>query len=120
MAFEVHYDSESDIVCASASGDMDAKQIEIFAVEVRRVSTEHKCRRLLNDLRQITSKLSVADIYEIPDMLLKKGAPRIKRAMVVSGDLEQFRFFETVSQNRGQRVKIFRDIEEAKQWLLED
>lgn len=62
MTLEVRYDGKSHIVCASATGEMDAKQIDLFAIEVRRVTAKHDCRRLFNDLRQTTSKLSIADI----------------------------------------------------------
>ena len=42
----------------------------------------------------------------------------IRRALVAQDDLENFRFFENVAVNRGQRVKLFTDIDEARRWLL--
>jgi hypothetical protein len=37
--------------------------------------------------------------------------------VVVSNDVEWYRFFENVTVNRGQNTRIFHDIGEAKQWL---
>jgi hypothetical protein len=43
--------------------------------------------------------------------------PDCLRAIVVAKDLDDYAFFELVSKNQGQRVKIFKDIDEAKRWL---
>ncbi len=42
-----------------------------------------------------------------------------KRALVVAANqLDQYKFFETVSVNHTQLVKVFTDMDEAKAWLL--
>jgi hypothetical protein len=73
---------------------------------------------LLNDLRGVERHLSLLDIYNLPKMSGEFGfPPRTKRAFVFSEDAKDYQFFETVSVNRGQLVKIFEDIDEALAWL---
>jgi hypothetical protein len=51
-------------------------------------------------------------------MLNVVGIPQSwKRAILVSKDMEDYAFFETTSVNRGHRVKIFQDPDEAIDWL---
>jgi len=56
----------------------------------------------------------------LQEILLESGIAihKFKRAIVMANDIDDFTFFETVSQNRGQNVMTFRDIGEARSWLL--
>jgi hypothetical protein len=67
------------------------------------------------------------EIYEMPIYLEELGYERLcRRAIVVSQDFEDYRFFENVSRNHGHLLEVFsnsekfglfRDIEKAKEWL---
>jgi hypothetical protein len=35
------------------------------------------------------------------------------------GTAHNYRFFETVTLNAGQNIRLFQDIDEAKKWLLQ-
>jgi hypothetical protein len=35
----------------------------------------------------------------------------------VSGNMNDFPFFETVTRNRAQNARVFRDVDKAKKWL---
>jgi hypothetical protein len=65
------------------------------------------------------------EIYEIPKIIVEiftaSGLPeyKVKRALVVAKDIEDFSFFETVTMNQAQNARIFQDFDEAKKWLLE-
>jgi len=43
-----------------------------------------------------------------------------KRANVVAKDLDDYIFHENVMVNRGQNEKVFTDIDQAKEWLMEN
>jgi len=79
---------------------------------------------LLNDYREAKVKLSTLEIYEAPkiyaDIFALSGLSiyNITRALVVAEDLRDYLFFETVSFNLGQHAKVFKDITEAREWLL--
>ncbi|MHC4728406.1 MAG: hypothetical protein ACYS17_14390 [Planctomycetota bacterium] len=127
MSFNVYYDSERDCVFVSIEGDFDIEQAKQLAqVAVKQINT-HNCKRLINDLRRANLKFSTIEIYELPTYLLNAGLDQLcKRALIVSKDFDDFRFFENVSFNNGHLVKVFVDSDEssnfesaekAKEWL---
>lgn len=71
-------------------------------------------------------KLSTIEIYDLPTYISEAGLDRLcKRALIVSQDFEDYKFFENVSSNHGHLVKvfsdsdefsIFRNTEEAEEW----
>ena len=81
---------------------------------------------MLSDYRQAELDLSTLDIYLTPRLLAEALAPHgvrassIKRAIVVSGNLKDFHFFETVTLNTGQDLRMFQDMDAARKWLLEE
>ncbi|HMY68446.1 MAG TPA: hypothetical protein PL163_17495, partial [Leptospiraceae bacterium] len=78
-----------------------------------------------NDYRDASVKLSTLEIYELPQMIAKIAASfgtdarRIRRALIVSKESEDYHFYETVSANNSQKEKLFLDPEEARHWLIE-
>jgi len=120
MPNSVMYDAETGLIAIRIQSRIDKSVIRTLASQVARIANEHSCFLVLNDAREATSGLSTVEIYEMPKMLLEilleSGIEihKFKRAIVVANDIDDFTFFETVSQNRGQNVMAFRDIEEAK------
>jgi hypothetical protein len=127
MPYEIRYDAKTDCVYSCYEGEIDKQMAEEYAVEIVKVLREHSCMRSLNDMRNAKVKLSTMEIYEYPIYLEQLGYERlVKRALVVSQDFEDYRFYETVSRNYGHLVEIFsesekfhlfRDMEKAKKWL---
>ncbi len=118
MPFSVTYDPEADCIFVSVQGEFDLTLFDSMAAEVARCSVESGCSHILNDLRLAILKESVAGIFFMPEHAIKKGVGRkVKRALVVSGELSEFWFLETVFINQGNTVKLFDNIDDAKQWL---
>ena len=99
---------------------------QVGAQDILSAVKKHQCYRILVDYRGIELIGTVTKIYDVPKKVskaLSKAGLRshaIKRALVVSGYIEGFRFLETVSITRGQPLRIFQDIDEAKKWLTEE
>ncbi|MHC4842359.1 MAG: hypothetical protein ACYTFM_13140 [Planctomycetota bacterium] len=127
MSYKIRYDAKSGCVYSCIEGEVDKETIEEYAVEIVKVLQEHSCLRSLNDMRKAKVKLSTMEIYDLPIYLENLEYDRlVKRAIVVSQDFEDYRFYETVSHNYGHLVEIFsdsdkfnlfRDMEKAKEWL---
>ncbi len=108
-------------------GDIDMEMLKEFGKELKTQQSEHDCKRMLNDLRKAKIKLSTVQIYDLPKFIESMGIdPSTKRAVIVSQDLENLQFFETVSYNVGHLVKVFvvthnssyfHKVQEARQWL---
>lgn len=121
MPFTVTYDPETDSVRTRISGSLDKALIAEFFGEVVRVATEHRCTRILSDLRQARVAASAPDIYSEVDSAEHQSVPRdLRRAIVISRDMRDYRFWETVCRHRGHPgVKLFTDYDEAARWVLE-
>ena len=125
MPHTVTYNSETHIVETKAHGNLTLDEAKELIFDIGRVCAEKNCFLCLSDYREVILKLSTLDIYSIPhllsDILASMGLPanKVKRAVVVAKDIRDFEFFETVTINSGQSIKLFQDIDEAKQWLLE-
>jgi len=118
MLYSIKYNKETNCIYVSIEGAFDLSLFDKMAAEVAQYVNEYGCKRILNDLRQVTPIGSTFDIYSMPKLALEAGVKRnVKRALLVSGSFSQFRFLETVFINQGNIVKLFNDIDNAKRWL---
>ena len=125
MAFTVTFD-QGGYIHAVYEGKLDMPGIQGMMTAVGEAVKQHDCYLVLSDYSAATLAISIADLYELPKLVLQRGremgvaAQRIKRALVIpAAAYENFRFFETVSLNNSQSVRIFIEAENALQWLLE-
>jgi hypothetical protein len=125
MPNSVTYDAGSDLILISCNATVNSSAIHEIASAMAVVAKKYECFRILSDFREATLDLSLIEIYDLPklvaDILSAAGLQvhKYKRALVVTNDMDDFVFFETVSRNRGQPVMLFRSIEKAKEWLAE-
>ena len=126
MPQTIEYD-EAGYIYVIYEGNFDVKGALAVLTEVTSFVKEYDCHRVLADLRNATMNISTIHIYDLPGLLLGQAVKagislnHLKRAMVVpASQIENFRFFETVSFNRMQTLRLFRDVEEARAWLLAD
>lgn len=118
MKFKVIWDQDCNCIMARIEGEIVQYDLENLATEIVRLSREHNCMRLINDLRKAKLNWKTMDIYEFPKFLSKWGiGPDFKRAIIANANLGDYRFFETISKNIGQDVRIFTSVDDARQWL---
>ena len=125
MSHSVTYNEELQIIETVSQGALSLAEAREIISEIIQLSTSKACYRCLSDYRQSTVDMSSFEILAIPQIVEDKASERglhasmVKRAVVVAQDLEDFHFYETVSYNRNQSIKLFDSIDEARQWLLE-
>lgn len=120
MESSVLYDPDSHTILVMLVGAIDEVTMNETAAKARRVAEEHACFNVLADLRQARSAVSTVAIFgraKESQQLYGRKTQDSKRALVVAENSEDAIFYETVSQNRGQNVRLFHDIDEAKRWL---
>jgi hypothetical protein len=121
MSHELLYDSDDDCVILRVKGRVTIALIRELAPQVAALFDKNKCRRLLNDMSAANIDISVADMYGSPEVMDESGVMRgTRRALVVPPDFNDERFLENVSRNRGHNLMIFKSVDEAKVWLLEE
>ena len=121
MSHTIVYNSEEHIIELKVLGRLTMGEIREIIPQMVSTIKEKDCFSIVSDYREAELNLSTIDIYEVPKMISialgEFDGFRLKRALVVTKDLKDFHFFDTVSFNQGQNVKLFQDIVEAKKWL---
>ena len=126
MPYSVLYDSRDRVLTITIQGEVNEFSIEKCRSAAARIAKQYKCFRLLADLREAISGVSIMDLFRLPQEVVKLLSAsglmpqRFRYALVVAQDLDATSFYETVSQNRGRSARAFRDMEKAKEWLSEE
>ena len=124
MAHIIKYNPTDKIIEAQFQGDVTLHLIKEYISDIAKTVKEQNCFVVLNDMHEVTVKLSILEIYNLPKIISKivgsQGLElhKIKRAFVAPKGLKDMRFFETVTVNRGQNTRYFFDINKARDWLL--
>jgi hypothetical protein len=125
MSHTVTHNEELNLIETKAHGKLIPNEAKEIIAEIIQMSVEKNCFLCLSDYRESTMKLSTLEILDIPKIIADLSAQRgihptrFKRAIVVARDAGDFHFYETVTLNNMQNVRLFQDIDEAKQWLFE-
>jgi CheY-like chemotaxis protein len=109
-----------DFIVSSPTGDLDLIASRIGLAEIAAAGVKLQEFGVLLDLRDVTSHLSLRDLYELASELAGYGrAFRRKTALLARDDMgfDQAIFFETAAQDRGFDVKSFTFFEDAVRWL---
>jgi hypothetical protein len=123
MPHTVIYNSELHIVESKLLGDMTLGEVDKIITKTAKIAKENDCRLIFTDFTEVSRKLSILEIYELPDRIryiftsFGMSVFLYKRANVVAKDLDDYVFHENVMVNRGQNEKVFTDIDKAKKWL---
>ena len=119
------YDPQYRLISIEILGRLDNSMVAKIASETARLAIENNCYLVLNDAREATFSLSTTEIYNLPGLIMGIfedtgiSVYKFKRALVFASGIDDVTFFETVSKNRGHNVTLFRNIDEARKWLLE-
>lgn len=121
MPFYVTYDSDNDCVVTMIEGILDKEVVLAFFKEVGSVAGKNNCTRILSDLRNAKIVAPVSDIYAMAKLLDSMNiSPSFRRAIVITTDHDDYRFWETACYNQGHSsVRLFENYERAKKWVLE-
>jgi len=122
MNFKITISENGKYIIGKVYGKLDRKTAQQLAKEYAKIINSTGIRRILNDVRGITDKMSILDGYEYAYMDAKSlGLPRnIQAAIVCDEGDDSHNFQETVARNAGYNAKVFHSIEQAVKWLLAD
>jgi hypothetical protein len=126
MPFQIIFNKEHCVIEAQMQGEFDWAVMEKMIPEMARTIRENQCQRVLMDFRGAQYNVSTFTIYLTPEKLFNEfqkydiDIRRLRRALLFVKNAENFRFFETVSVNQSQAVRIFLDEKAARDWLLEE
>jgi len=125
MSHIISYTSELHVVESKVQGELTLDEVKEIITEIVIIAKEKACNLILSDFREATLRLSTIQIYELPKIPTKILASsglnilRCKREIVEAEGLNDYSFYENVMVNRGQKVRVFTNIDKAKKWLSE-
>ena len=125
MAQTIIYNSKSHTIEVKVRGKLTSHEVKEIVSEIFQTAKVNNCYLILNDSREALLNVSTMELYELPKIISDIAASmgfniqHFKRAAIVVRNYDDFRFFETVTLNQGQNMKLFQDIDGAKKWLFE-
>jgi hypothetical protein len=125
VAHQTRYNAKMRIIETKAEGTVTQEEMREIALDVGVLARKKACFRALNDSRQVKYALTTVEIFNLPRMVAEQFAlqgiklPEMKRALVARFTNDN-KFYETVTINAGQNMRLFQDMDKARQWLLED
>ena len=109
-----------DFIRSTPTGELDMEASTQGLAQIAAASTNLENYEVLIDLRDIRSRLSRSDIFELGYNLVKYGETFRRKTAVLARedeDLKQATLFEDVAQHRGFSVRAFTVFEDAMIWL---
>jgi hypothetical protein len=108
---------DGEYVLIRHEGKFTIEEFEESTVSAKKLLDEHRWNRLLVDLRGVTNRVLIADVFYIIEFD-KKIFPLVRIGVVFPpGREEDGRFADTVAENRSVKLKSFTDCQQAAAWL---
>ncbi len=122
MNYKMEVTFKGDHVEARSIGEKSYETAEKLWQEITRLCVEHDCYRVLG-IAESSRQMSVMDSVDHQKLFKALNiTPRYKIAWVElnANEFDKLKALETILINRGYRGQAFRDVAEARSWLLED
>lgn len=122
MPWSSSFDASHNVIELVYFGSVSSKEL-IEAVDAAiEISKKKNTKLVLADCIKMTGGHSLLDLWALVNIYFTRDLRGLKEAIVLPSlkSSGQFvRFYETASLNRGLNVKVFSDIAEAREWLVD-
>jgi len=122
MAIDYKIKYHNGILKVTTKGaDENLEDVIQYANAIIEAAFKHQRRLILCDERELEYKLTTLDTYKLAEFASSYAQHIVKIVIVCNPRcLPEGKFCETVTTNRGLKVRITTDIEEAEKWLNEN
>jgi hypothetical protein len=119
MPHDLHVIRAGDFIRLDGEGSPDLAASRRALAELARAMEARDLDRAILDIREVQSRLSPTDIYELATTFAATGFRRAHRLAIVcrATRIDNADFFAMLTQNRGWDVRAFDEFEEAFEWL---
>lgn len=101
--------------------DENLEEVFEYANAIIESAFKHQSRLILCDERELEYKLTTLDTYKLAEYASSYSNHIVKIVIVCNPQcLPEGKFYETVTTNRGLKVRVTTDIDEAEKWLNEN
>lgn len=122
LSYEMTVTFMGDYVEARSIGDKSYQTAEKLWAEITRICQQHDCFKVLG-IAESTRQMSVMDSINHEELFRQFGVtPKYNIAWTESNmdEFKKLKNLETILINRGYRGKVFTDVAEARNWLLQE
>ena len=122
MSITYQFKALGERLHVTASGfDDSADEVMAYGMAIVQAAREAGSRQVLCDERSLEYRLNMLDTFAAGEFISAQ-APRVARIAIVcqSAGLNAAKFYETVTTNRGLRLRVFTQVDEADSWLRSD
>lgn len=117
MNWHIFFNDDLKCVEVVAKGDMTLNELNQMTLERWEALTKYNCKTLLFDYSGITKMLNTTEVFNRPGDLERMGGVRANNAVAFVSEkfLDEFKFMETVFNNRGFDFTVFTDEQKARE-----
>lgn len=121
MQYTISYLKDKGIVIVDHTGTLKYKDFMKQSFQALELGRTKKASLFLLDYRNLILQLTISEIFGIPELYEKIGASRAIKIAILMPDgetnIEDFKFYETVCQNRSWQVRVFTHKDAEMEWL---
>jgi len=116
---EVGFDPKGFLRITTA-GVIDEESLSTIFSMAATAHERHACNRALVDHRESELRLNADQIFWVPKKVEGHGIHKNRAALLFDRIGNDEKFLETVCTNRGIRVKVFTDADQAATWVMDE
>ncbi len=107
-------------LCAQLRGVVDAEILRRALQSVASACARDEGSAIILDLHEVDSRCTLTDVNCIGEELTRLGFQASWRLAVVGSKLTaDFAYFETICRSRGLTVRLFKNQDAARHWLVD-
>jgi hypothetical protein len=119
MPYSLRYDQDIDCIIVLFEKSINVSVIQEITPQVARLCKEKGCWRILNDMSAASIDMSMMHLFDYLDIIDKSSVSgTAKSALLFPSNFYDSRILDSTARNRGDNLKVFFDITEAREWLL--
>ena len=122
MPYTIGYE-ESRFILIDVTGTLKASDVHQMIIDTAKMVKSTNCYHVLSDYQKAEIVGSTTEIFKMTNTFIeemkREGIEyyKVKRAIIVSKNIEDFKFYETASRNKGQLIGIFENRNKGIEWL---
>jgi hypothetical protein len=114
---ELEFEPRPDYLLVHAAGPFDVHRARDGLEAIGRICESHGLTRILVDASEVSTRISIADRYDLATLLAAVGGGRMRMAILVSPENMFTKTFEDTAANRGIPVRTTDSLPEALAYL---
>lgn len=119
---DVRYDTNNNLIVMKAQTEASAEAMQQAFNQILEMSEIKDCKNVLIDATKTRKLPSIWNLHIVSQCCVSKRSLKLSKrriAFAISEDIENnFKYFDNVLVDSIENVHIFKNVDDAKEWLL--